>query len=360
MRSEFLDLLVCPVCTTGAALELTSRVLPIVTSRTYPVKVVEGTLSCDHCGTDFPIVGAVPILTRTFGDYLSAHKHEILSCLLGTDASADCLGLLHSARESIYGSTTRRESWETEQGRDLYVRSEFGEVQPSAGSRVQALVGELQSLNSFLTELSDEWRGDLVVDVGCNVGGALYHFAPRYARALGVDISYAAIRAAQIIFENGAVSSNGHSAIPPSHRVQPPRLDVERFAAISCDFVVGDAQHLPVKSSAADLTLLLNVLDISTNPALIVQECCRLTAQGGNLITASPYYWRPDRTSPSKWLESEDLGPEASLRNMIEGLGFSIEHESDAVPWILEMYDRYAQLWICHVLAATKAGPLEA
>jgi uncharacterized protein (TIRG00374 family) len=118
----------------------------------------------------------------------------------------------------------------------------------------------------FQRRKTDEIRDTLavkpdqvVIDIGCGSGVQLKHIdTPGYARAIGIDVSMNAIR-----FARG-------KALP------------------NTEFVIADAQYLPVKSSVADRIICAEIIEHVKSPDHLVQEIDRVLKHGGVVVITTP------------------------------------------------------------------------
>ncbi len=100
-------------------------------------------------------------------------------------------------------------------------------------------------------------RGRKVLDVGCGTGVDLVRFARAGAFVTGVDIAPAALELARRNFE-----------------IQ--RLDAE--------LLVADGESLPFGDAGFDLVFAHGVVQYTTNPRALVEECRRVLKPGGQAI----------------------------------------------------------------------------
>ena len=100
-------------------------------------------------------------------------------------------------------------------------------------------------------------RGRKVLDVGCGAGVDLVRFARAGAIVTGVDIAPAAIELAR-------------------RNVEIQRVDAE--------LIVADGESLPLPDARFDMVFAHGVVQYTTNPRALVQECRRVLAPGGQAI----------------------------------------------------------------------------
>ena len=130
----------------------------------------------------------------------------------------------------------------------------------------------------------------LAVDVGCKLGRMAAEISAAGAeRTIGVDLNSPALEEARRILFHPEGSPLLTFALRarrtrPVVAKLPWRLSPDRLS-----FVCADALRLPLRDGAADLVLLLNVVDATPKPAEVVQEAWRCVAPGGRLVIADPF-----------------------------------------------------------------------
>ena len=118
----------------------------------------------------------------------------------------------------------------------------------------------------FQRRKTDEIRDTLtlkpdqvVIDIGCGSGVQLKQIdPPGYALAIGIDVNMNAIRFAR---ERGLRNT---------------------------EFVIADAQHLPIKSSVADTIICAEIIEHVKSPDYLVQEIGRVLKYGGEVVITTP------------------------------------------------------------------------
>jgi len=146
-----------------------------------------------------------------------------------------------------------------------------------------------------------EVSGQDVLDVGCGEGLYAAALARRGARAVGLDRSLAALRAAPKDGEGGSI-----------------RL---RLAA-------GDALRLPFADAAFDLVIAVTVLCFVSSPRSAILEAARVLRPGGRLVLgelgrwSAWAAWRRARgvLGDRRWAEAGFWAP-ADLEGLVRGAG---------------------------------------
>jgi SAM-dependent methyltransferase len=99
----------------------------------------------------------------------------------------------------------------------------------------------------------------VVIDIGCGSGVQLRLIGNLgYARAIGIDVNLNAIR-----FARGRGLPN-------------------------TEFIIADAQYLPVKSSSADNIICAEIIEHLKSPDLLANEIERVLKQGGEVVITTP------------------------------------------------------------------------
>lgn len=150
-----------------------------------------------------------------------------------------------------------------------------------------------------------ELAGRIALDVGCAAGRMTCELARAGARlAIGIDTSSQMIDWARKIAWS-----------PRSDRVYVP-VPVTAAAASLCwlrgfdlkgktEFLLADAQNLPLADQAVHLVACLNVLHRVERPDLVLREIERVLQPGGCLVISNDYDWDPDLTpDPDLWFDN--------------------------------------------------------
>jgi SAM-dependent methyltransferase len=101
------------------------------------------------------------------------------------------------------------------------------------------------------------YRGRSVLEVGCGAGVDLARFAKSGARVTGVDLASSAVALATANF---------------------------RQQGLCRRFVVGNGERLPFRSDSFDLVYAHGVVQYTTKPQQLVDECRRVLRPGGDAI----------------------------------------------------------------------------
>jgi len=106
-------------------------------------------------------------------------------------------------------------------------------------------------------------------------------------------------------------------------RFQPPTGSVTQWVYLDRDFarsphICADATRLPIRSSAFDTVICLEVLEYVWTPLLALKEIHRLLRPGGTLLLSTPFLHRVD-ASDDYWRFTEP-----ALRRLLHEAGFEV------------------------------------
>jgi SAM-dependent methyltransferase len=103
----------------------------------------------------------------------------------------------------------------------------------------------------------DGYRGRSVLEVGCGAGVDLARFAKGGAEVTGVDLAPSAIELARANFSQQGLQGR---------------------------FEVADGEHLPLPDNSFDLVYAHGVVQYTSNPRQLVEECRRVVKPGGEAV----------------------------------------------------------------------------
>ena len=225
----------------------------------------ELTCVCTECETEYRVLDEVPHLL--WGDLQPANDHR-------TDRE------FATYHESHFGAFVTDERT----GSSTAAPSIWHEVGTAHAPSEIFYTTVLDAIRPYLS------GAGLAVDVGCKLGRMAAEVSAAGAeRTIGVDLSAPALEEARRILFHREGSPPLTFALRarrtrPVVAALPWRLSPDRLS-----FVCADARRLPLRDGAADLVLLLNVVDAAPKPAEIVQEAWRCVAPGGRLVISDPF-----------------------------------------------------------------------
>ncbi|HWA55051.1 MAG TPA: class I SAM-dependent methyltransferase [Solirubrobacterales bacterium] len=225
----------------------------------------ELTCICTKCQTEYRVQGDVPHLLwgdlqpfsdhREDGEFSTYHEHHFGAFVPAeqADSPADApsiwheVGTAHAPSEIFYSTV-------------------------------------LDAIRPYLSDVR------LAIDVGCKLGRMAAEISAAGAeQTIGVDLGAAAlVEARRILFDPEGSPSLTFAL--RARRTRPVVAELPwRLSPEKLGFVCADARRLPLRDGAADLALLLNVVDATPRPEEVVQEAWRCVAPGGRLVITDPF-----------------------------------------------------------------------
>jgi SAM-dependent methyltransferase/uncharacterized protein YbaR (Trm112 family) len=364
MNIECLKFLACPACHAQIECRQDGQQINTMFAVGAQGDLIEGELNCLSCGSFFPVLCGVAILVDHLNDYLLNHAAEIAIFGSQWGLSRAALGWLVSQTGSYMSSDYRTTSWDSLSSLNMYIGMHYLDPSSLPFSDVRtAEAFRTLSDGSFYAKLADlvptgRNSSGVLLDIGCNVGGLLFRTQTNYRYKLGVDLSFgAALYARAILLES-----------PRPLRTCTIRTEVDGLAELSLDsvtkqsqieVVVGRCETLPVAAGSVETVCATNVLEILGEPRRLLDEMDRVVSSNGWLVHTSPYYWRADRNSVSRWLGTGGLSTGTYLMEWLISRGYALSQPQE-LPWLLRHYNRYFQYYMVQVLLGTKstvAGP---
>lgn len=137
----------------------------------------------------------------------------------------------------------------------------------------------LGDIHTELKQITGNWEGLKVLDIGCGTGRLLLRGADEAEKVTGIDLSKEMIQACLVNF-------SGHEK--------------------KSDFTVGDACHLPFENDQFDLSLSTCVLFLLPEPEIGLKEMIRVTKPGGQIAILNPAS-RMNQEEAEKLIEANQL-----------------------------------------------------
>ena len=282
MKRMLVPLLICPACLPK------EHSLQLTPNRETNGDVLSGLLSCRNCHRDYPIKDGVAILLRDPGG----------------------------------GSHAGQWRYEEDDTLNRYLWSHFGDLwgAPEAGDAYRQWADCLPP-----TAASG-------LDVGCAVGRLTFEMAARFDLAIGCDLSSTFIRTARKLATERRITCT----LPLEGKLLETFTGhfPTEWQTANVEFIVADAQALPLARSSFGSVATLNLLDRVHYPLAHLYEINRVAAHSGaNLLCADPFSWSTATTPEENWLGGTTSGPYRgrgidNVRNLLEGKGGII-----APPW---------------------------
>lgn len=243
--------------------------------------VLEGFLSCDACGRTYPIVEGVPVMWRSFSEYIRARPSLGGQLMLGARAPA----MKKFVKEALRGPPVLTDR----------ARAERRWAGIYGASRGAAFYREAARILSGL-------RGD-IVEYGCSIGAVTERLQGK--RVFGTDRSFYAVREASRA--SGAVRAVADSLEHPFGR--------KKFGVAACFNMiesVGPRALLRAMAGQSDVLVLSSPYDYAPGSERTDPERLRasLRAMGFSVSRAT--------REPSNIPWTLRLGPRAQLRYKVD------------------------------------------
>ncbi|NJC88451.1 MAG: methyltransferase domain-containing protein [Desulfuromonas sp.] len=270
MQRRLLDLLICPRCLPA------EKPLRAALREVRAGEVVEATLTCPKCRTDYPVSDGLATL------------------------------LPAGATEDHYNSSDRLAGYLWSHYADLEGDPDAHRAFPAWGELFAGADGP-------------------VLDAGCAVGRLAFELARQAELVIGIDRAAGFARAARTLARNGRLGfeliSEGELYESRTARL-PDEVPRERV-----EFLVADALALPFPAGLFGTTASLNLLDRVPLPRLHLAELDRVGRKAGaTLLLADPWSWAAGPAQPEEWLGGCRSGQGAgfgrdNVRRLLERLG---------------------------------------
>jgi SAM-dependent methyltransferase/uncharacterized protein YbaR (Trm112 family) len=307
----------------------------------------EGILLCPNtmCQREYPIIDGIPIIVGPIRAYMT---NQVLAVLGRRDLSPTLESLIGDA----CGPGTLVDA--ERQMLSSYGHGHYGDLDPTIEDEA---AGSSYALAQKALTLAPPAPGPRI-DVGCALGRGSFALAENSSElVLGVDLSFAMLRAAANILKNHCVSySLRRVGLVYEHR----RIKFQPTNHKLVDFWACDACALPFSQGSFGQALSLNVLDCVPSPQEHLASLAQILKPGATALLASPYDWSANATPIEAWLGghsqrspesgASDLAVRTLLQN--ESLALTITAEQSSWPWTVRIHDRYSSRYQVHLFAA--------
>jgi len=330
--------LVCPACRdpkqpNGAA--LLRLVEPFETSGQ---EVVEGLLECPArgCNARYPLVEGIPILARDLAGWRRAQ--------------GDAGGALGRSGEMqrFFGAAERAGGPRFERRWiGSYLQAHFDELETGAAPW-RELLEVLETV-----ELPDDAAA---LDAGCSVGRLALELGSRVGLSVGLELDWHRLLLAERMRTDSQVE---HDVWNRGHRWTSRTFEFDGHGRSA--FVLGDVLDPPFEAGRFDLVSAVNLLDSVRDPLLALGQLDALLAPGGILLICTPYCWDASICAPAHWLETEEVGPDRFVRELLQGerlpqtgFRYRLLVERDDLEWPVVHHERQRSVYRNHLLCARK------
>lgn len=377
MRKATLALIRCPHTSCNGPLTLTPT---DAGEKTDQQEVHSGFLRCGKCQDEFPILGGVAILVEEVGQYLLDHVKGISKIVKDTEIPEPYREQYCEAKEAIF-SEHIEDDLEADRVNALYLMTHYlntksdssfgqwwkpthGEASPLISSLIEAHWdrGPFAKIADWTQTLSQSGQLGDTVELGCGVGGLYpvlkHNLIQGHSRYLGVDYSFASIALARHL--NLGTPYPADLSIPEDllHGALSRPIQLRSASPApheNVDFIVSDADAIPVEANSFGVAIALNMIDMLPDPRTLPRLQSTLLRKGGVAIQSSPYIWHE---ASIEELRSE-LPPTVTtsaqaIEWLYEASGFQIKSKVEHLPWLFFKHLRQLEIYSVHLLMAQK------
>lgn len=346
---------VCPVC------RLSGHDAPLVLAvveKEVRDDVLSGILTCEGCGSEFPIVDGMPVIVPQVRRFV---QDNLFYLLARTDLTPAVESLLGDAAGPGSGLESIRQHVSS------YVWDHWGDQDPVAypampGGGVPGAVS--RNLAEALDMMGDDLPEGPVLDIGCAAGRTVADVAKRLDRdVLGIDISVPLARCGRQAVVDGHVDYNlRRIGLVYDRRSYPLRHGAKGRG----DVWICDALALPFRAGSFALAIGMNVVDCMSDPRAGLIEISRVLVDGGRAVLSVPFDWAGQVTPVEAWLGGHSQrsvhagSPEAILDLLLSDgpLAAGTLRRADTVadvPWHVRVHDRSCMYYSAYLVVARKA-----
>lgn len=271
MKAFLLELLICPACLPD------EKPLQPVAIEEHQQDIVSGQLLCKACSQSYPIQEGVAYMMDT------TKPQSIIP--------------------SKYETTTVLSSYLWSHYADLLNDSDATDAYRQWASLLQPKSG-------------------LAIDIGAAVGRFSFELGRKTERVIGVDNSYAFIKAARELLLTGKIEIElaVEGILTRKEILSLPR----EWRSDNIDFIVGDALALPFRQSSFATLASLNLIDKVPNPSRHLSELNRIAQDDeAQLLFSDPFSWSTEVAAEKDWLGGTTKGRYAgrginNLKNLLQ------------------------------------------
>jgi SAM-dependent methyltransferase len=178
------------------------------------------------------------------------------------------------------------------------------------------------------------------LDIGCGPGRLAGEMGRLSSdRILGIDQSTLMVAMARAIV-SAPVGGLVEIDLGPALGVVPT------WGIANCQFLVGDAQCLPVGDESVDVAVVANVLHRVAQPMAVMSELSRVLKVGGHLVASNDYDWNVAFTPRTLWFDD--------IRSILDPERWAVGLDLDYVPYWSPVSPRKTSVAYNHVIVLTK------
>jgi SAM-dependent methyltransferase len=347
-------------------------------------EISSGTLECENCGAEYPILAGVALLVSDVRSYLLMHVKGISKAVPDSAIPEEFREEYLQAKLEIE-SEHIEEDLESERVVALYLMTHYLRVPNDAGAKssgswwkpeaeaadpgselIDDLVkkywnrGPFSKIGEWFREAST--RKNLispleVIELGCGVGGLYRELEEICGFYLGVDTSFASILLARHL----VLGTPYYKALEvPADLLNGPlaravSLPIPTAFNGRADFILGAMEELPVKGECWDFSVALNAIDMLDDPQGLPHLQASLLKEGGTAIQSGPYVWHSAVSEGLRKLIPDSIKNSAlAVEWMYESAGLKLTRSEKHVPWLFFKHLRQLEVYSVHLLSAEK------
>jgi SAM-dependent methyltransferase/uncharacterized protein YbaR (Trm112 family) len=346
---------VCPLCRLNG---LEGRLRLTTVEAEAGDDVASGILSCELCGSEFPILDGMPVIVPEVRRFVQDNLFYLM-------ARSDLTPAVESLLGDAAGPGSGLES--IRQHVSSYAWDHWGDRDPVVPAPVPG-GGVPGAVSRNLAQALDMLEGDLpdgpVLDIGCAAGRTVTDAAERLGRdVLGIDLSVPLARCGRQAVVDGRIDYG----LRRVGLVYDRRSYALGHAAGSRgDVWLCDALALPFSAGTFALAIGMNVVDCMRDPRAGLVEISRVLADDGRAVLSVPFDWAGQVTPVEAWLGGHSQrsvhagSPEAILDLLLsEGpLAAGTLRRAGVpaeAPWHVRLHDRSCMYYSAYLVAARKA-----
>jgi SAM-dependent methyltransferase len=289
---------------------------------------LEGILTCENCGSKFPIIAGVGIIVADFSTY-AANRVQVFGNWIVETKSAELRAFLREKGMTIHKSENNMNRYDDSEWFRPFTWTHY---EYSLDDRMLSMLrwkirpDEIYRKVANLIENSVTQVG---LDLGCSVGSAAILMAKKLSFVFGIDLSFSFIAEA--------------------------RRRMKEMEMQNVEFIVCDSTKMPFGQKYFDIVAALNLigrLDLENT----IQSVNNSIKSDGKLFMADPY---DVNNNIAQGTRSRING--AELRRLLEKSGYSImartKKSESFIPWIVKLNQRcYLFYFVDFIEARKKKG----
>jgi SAM-dependent methyltransferase/uncharacterized protein YbaR (Trm112 family) len=291
---------------------------------------IEGMLSCESCGSKYPIIEGVAIIVNDFSIYAANRVQIFGNWIVGTK-SAELKAFLKEKGEAIHKSENNMNRYDDSEWFRPFTWTHY---EYSLDDKLLSMLRWKIRPDEIYRKVANLIENSMVqvgLDLGCSVGGAALLMAKKLSFVFGIDLSFSFVAEA--------------------------RRRMKFMQMHNTEFIVCDSTHMPFRQKYFDVVSALNLIgriDLETT----IQSVNDLIKPEGRLFMADPY--DIDNNSAQRTPSQSRING-AELRHLLEKSGYNImsrtKKSESFIPWIVKINPRcYLFYFVDFIEARRKKG----